>query len=496
MNKKKNVLNIIFIIIKCIIFLITLGASSVLTYKLIEINIIPTFYIAIIIAVLLLLNYIIGATLFFGKKVLLIITGLLISIAIVAVSIIGVFHSDKITNILDKAFDNIEYETSTYSVVVLNNSKYKSIEDIQNKKVGYLTIDDKVDHTNILLEKVEVNLVEFNDTNSMYEKLTKKKIDSMLINNVFLEFLEDQDESIETKVKVIYTFEITEEIKKEKKEQKNDLSPVNILFTGSDARNTTKIYNKTRSDVNMIMTINPSNHEILLTSIPRDYYVQLHGKTGLKDKLTHSGIYGVNMTKQTIEDFMNIKIDYVVKVGFGTVINVVDMIGGIDIEADQDVYTRCSDGGAVRTQIKKGWNHLTGAQALSYARERKGYKNGDNHRVQNQQQVIEAIFTKVISDKSLLNNYENVLNSLSSLYVTDIPASFIKNIVKNQISDMKSWKISKQQLTGTGRTGVETYSMPGWKLWVMEPNQSSINKNSKNINDMINGKTLNELNLK
>lgn len=246
----------------------------------------------------------------------------------------------------------------------------------------------------------------------------------------------------------------------------------------------------------MIMTINPSNHEILLTSIPRDYYVQLHGKTGLKDKLTHSGIYGVNMTKQTIEDFMNIKIDYVVKVGFGTVINVVDMIGGIDIEADQDVYTRCSDGGAVRTQIKKGWNHLTGAQALSYARERKGYKNGDNHRVQNQQQVIEAIFTKVISDKSLLNNYENVLNSLSSLYVTDIPASFIKNIVKNQISDMKSWKISKQQLTGTGRTGVETYSMPGWKLWVMEPNQSSINKNSKNINDMINGKTLNELNLK
>jgi LCP family protein required for cell wall assembly len=466
------------------------------TIKIIDLDILPTGYLYILIAVIAVINILVCISLITKKKVFNCI-GFILSILIIIASAFGMFHTEKISGILEKAFDNIEYETITYSVVVLKKSEYTNLESLKDKTIGYISVDNNKDKCiELLSSNVELQFKEYENSYTMYEQLTKKKIDAMMINNVYLDFLEDQDEDIFSKIDIIYTFELKDEIKVDHKTTKNDLSPVNILITGSDARSTTKIYNKTRSDVNMIMTINPSNHEILLTSIPRDYYVQLHGKTGLKDKLTHSGIYGVNMTKQTIEDFMNIKIDYVVKVGFGTVINVVDMIGGIDIEADQDVYTRCSDGGAVRTQIKKGWNHLTGAQALSYARERKGYKNGDNHRVQNQQQVIEAIFTKVISDKSLLNNYENVLNSLSSLYVTDIPASFIKNIVKNQISDMKSWKISKQQLTGTGKTGVETYSMPGWKLWVMEPNQSSINKNSKNINDMINGKTLNELNLK
>jgi LCP family protein required for cell wall assembly len=246
----------------------------------------------------------------------------------------------------------------------------------------------------------------------------------------------------------------------------------------------------------MIMTVNPETHEILLTSIPRDAYVQLHDTKGNKDKLTHSGIYGLNMTKTTIEDFLNIKIDYVVKVGFGTVINVVDTIGGIDIYSDRDINMRGGDGGAVPTQVYKGWNHFSGPQALRYARERKGYPDGDNHRVQNQQQVLEAIFTKVITDKSLLVRYDEVLNSLSSLYVTDIPSSFIKMSVKQQLSDMKSWKIEKQQVSGEGKMGVETYSMPGWKLWVMLPYESSVKKNSQNINDMINGKSLSELKLK
>ena len=491
--KKTKELSIISFIIRLMIIFLTISSSFLLVKHIKNLDVLPDTYFIIFVISLTIFNVLCSLCLV-GKKIIAKITGIIISILIIILSILGIYHVGTITELLDKAFDNIEYEVTTYSVVVLKNSDYYSLEDLHNKTIGCVTLDTKKEeYENVFKDKVVVELKEYDNSYIMYDDLSNKKVDSMVINDIYLEFLEDEDSKIDDKIKVIYNFDIKNVIGTKHSDLAKDLNVINILITGSDSRKTDKIQSKTRSDVNMIMTVNPSTHEILLTSIPRDYYVQLHGTTGTKDKLTHSGIYGMNMTKQTIEDLMNIKIDYIIKVGFGTVINVVDTIGGIDIYADQDVRTNAGDGGAVRTNIYKGWNHLSGEQALGYARERKGYKTGDNHRVQNQQQVLEAIFTKVMTDKSLLSNYEEVLNSLSSLYVTDIPQSLVKRLVKSQLNDMKSWKIEKQQLTGIGATGVETYSMPGWKLWVMIPNESSINKNSKNIKDMINGKSLSEL---
>ena len=294
--------------------------------------------------------------------------------------------------------------------------------------------------------------------------------------------LEDEYKDIESKVKIIYNFEIESTIEKNTEDVKS-LKPINILISGSDSRSG-KIVSKTRSDVNMIMTINPKTHTILLTSIPRDYYVRLHGTTGNKDKLTHAGIYGINMTKTTIEDFMDIKIDYTVKVGFQSVIQVVDLIGGIDIDSDASFVSHCNDGGAESTNVKKGMNHFTGAQALSYARERYAYKEGDVHRVQNQQQVLEAIITKISKNKSLLMKYDKLLDSLSELYRTDIPDSYIKLVVKNQLDKGQAWKIERQYVTGTGAKKV-TYSMPGRSLYVMIPDQKSIDKATEKIESLL-----------
>ena len=306
-----------------------------------------------------------------------------------------------------------------------------------------------------------------------------KKIDSILITEGMIQLLEEQYSDIYDNIKTIYSFDIKNE-NLENEEEITLLETINVLISGSDSRSG-KLASKTRSDVNMIMTIDFKNKKILLTSIPRDYYVQLHGTKGYKDKLTHSGIYGIEMTKTTIEDLFDIKIDYTIKIGFQSVIQLVNTIDGIDIDSDTKFTSHCKDGGAIRTDVVKGINHFNGGQALSYARERYAYKTGDNHRVQNQQQVLEAIINKMTTDKSLLKKYDKILDSLSETYRTDIPSSYIRLLVKNQLEDMSNWTIEKQQVSGSGSMD-KTYSMPSVKLWVMVPDNSSVKNATSKIN--------------
>ena len=230
----------------------------------------------------------------------------------------------------------------------------------------------------------------------------------------------------------------------------------------------------------MIMTINPTTRKVLLTSIPRDYYVKLHGTSGLNDKLTHSGIYGMDMTRETLEDVFNIKIDYTIKVGFNSVINLVNSIGGIDVYSDITFNSSHMKGWVV----KQGTNHFNGEQALAFSRERYAYIEGDRHRVQNQQLVLEAIFNKVSSDKKLISKYDEILKALSDFYITDVPDSYVKLLVKKELTENGKWTVIKQKVDGEGAY-LETYSMPGRKLYVMIPNQDTVNECSNQINKVI-----------
>ena len=258
------------------------------------------------------------------------------------------------------------------------------------------------------------------------------------------------------------------------------------MISGSDSRSS-DISNRIRSDVNLIITVNPNTHKILLTSLPRDTYVQIHGTTGNKDKLTHVGGYGLSKTKSTIQDLLHIKIDYSVKVGFSYTIKLINILGGVDVYSDKSFTTYNKDGGAQRVNIKKGMNHLNGAQALSYVRERYAYSDGDFHRIKNQQQVLEAMIKKITNNKELLLKYDEILNSLKSMYVTDIPADLVKQLVKQQLEDFPSWTIEKQTLKATGMTTTETYSLPGLEQFVAIPVQSSINSCTSKIKSTIKG---------
>ena len=465
--------NKIWFFIKLFLVVVSIILSISFIFVIKDLNMLPDKYYKVIIITFIVIN-ILNIICLLPKKNIFNIICIILSIIIIGISSFGMFHGKKIANFLNNSFNNNGLEISEYSVAVLKSSDYNNIKDLDSKLMGYVVIDeDKEEYVSLLKSKANSELVQYNDAYSLYDSLLDKRTDSIVISEGLYQILEDKYQDIGDMIKIIYNFKIEHTIKKEEIEVK-ELKPINVLISGSDSRSGI-IESKTRSDVNMIMTIDPNNHKILLTSIPRDYYVKLHGTTGINDKLTHAGIYGIDMSRQTIEDLFNIKINNTLKVGFQSVIQVVDLLGGIDIESDSTLTTHCGDGGAVRTRVVKGMNHFTGPQALSYARERYAYEEGDNHRVQNQQQVIEAIIDKISQDKSLLSKYDQLLVSLSELYRTDISTDYMKLLVKDQVTNMTSWTIEKQQVSGTASYG-QTYSMPGWNLWIMIPNMDSVNE--------------------
>ena len=463
----------IFNIIKLMIITISILLTTFFIKTLNDLNILPNKYYYPLIIIIILLN-IISIILINCKQIYKKIISIIIYIFIFLITIVGIKYGKQTIEFIKNSFNN-NIESTVYNVIVLNESKYNDIKELDNKKIGYFKTEENK-YLEKLKEKINPILNEYETPFSLYENLNNKKNEAIIINEAYLDILE---EYIDMDIRTIYSFEIKQVKEKEVKEV--ELKNINILISGSDSRSK-YISNTSKSDVNMIVTINMETKTILLTSIPRDYYVQLHGTTGLKDKLTHSGVFGTEMTKKTLEDLFDIEIDYTVKVGFKSVINIVDLVGGIDIESDTEFISHCRDGGAERTYVKKGMNHFTGAQALSYARERYAYTEGDRHRILNQQQVLEAVINKIFNNKTLLLKYDELLKAFSALYITDIPQEFIQEFIKEQINDMSKWTIIKQFVNGTGASK-ETYSMPGRDLYVMIPDVNTVKNASKKINN-------------
>lgn len=454
---------------KHIIKIISTLLSIILIINIINLNIIPNKYLLIIILLdifLLLLGIILNV----NKKKTLKIIGTILLIITIIINSIGLHYINNTKKFIKTSFNNNLVEMNKYNVIVLKESNYNNIDEIKTK-IGYL--EQNINYK----EKINNELKEYNSIYELCEDLLNKKIESIILEDTYIDLLKDDYKDIEEKIKIIYSFDITNEIKKQI--ETKELKPINIYISGSDSRSGS-IEVKSRTDVNMIVTINPNTNKILLTSIPRDYYVQLHNTTGYKDKFTHSGIYGIDMSKQTLEDLFNIKIDYTIKVGFNSVVKIVDLLGGIDINSDMSFQCKCGDGVPSNKYITEGNNHLNGAEALCFSRQRKVYQTGDNHRILNQQVVLEGIISKLTKEKSILIKYDEILNSLGDLYRTDIPESLIKLYIKNQLEKNTKWQIEKQVVTGYGSMDI-TYSMPGRNLYVMIPDMESVKKATKNI---------------
>ena len=408
-----------------------------------------------------------------AKKIIIIII-ILLSI----INIVGIKYTQNTIKFIDNV-TKIKYEKQTYSVIVLN-SNYKEISDLNNKKIGFLSTNINYDKTTKKLDKkIDFKDNKYEDIGSLIAGIYNNEVDAIVIDEAYLDIIEDNHINFYNESKVIYTFSINVKTKDIVKKVDINKDQFIIYISGSDSR--TGVETTARSDVNIVAVVNPKENKILLISIPRDYYVQLHGTTGTKDKLTHAGVYGIEKSITTIEDLLDIDINYYTKVSFNTVINVVDVIDGIDIYSDKTFKPHTNKS----CDIYEGDNHLNGECALAFARERYTYLSGDRHRGQNQQAVITAIVDKLSHNPKYLVKYKDILEAIDGSFVTDLTYDEITSLAKYQLSELKEWKVESISLDGTGSME-STYSMGNIKLYVMLPDESTIETAKTKINEYLN----------
>ncbi len=438
------------------------------------INIIPTLYFIILIVISIILYLIIFFLLKKKKKL-----GYIISILFIIIYAIITYYLGITMNFFSN-FSKIHYSEETFLVIVLKE-EYQDINDLQNKNIGYIqnnlnSIDKAIEKID---KKISINKKKYEDFTSLFNDLDNKKIESILIDENYYNIKSEEENT--DNYKILYKITIRSIIKSTTKTVDIANEPFTIYISGIDVYG--DIETVSRSDVNILMTVNPKTKQVLLTSIPRDFYVQLHGTSGYKDKLTHAGNYGINMSIDTIEDLLNIDINYYIRVNFTTLEKLIDAIGGVDVYSEYSFVSYIDN-----YKFYQGYNHMNGKQALAFSRERKSLPAGDMDRGKNQEAVIEAIIRK-ITNKDVIYKYSKILNSMKGTFQTNITDNDITKIIKKELENIGGWNITSNNLDGTGSYDY-TYSYSSQKLYVTIPNQDSINNAVNLINKVKNDEKL------
>lgn len=446
-------------------------------------DILPTKYLLVVVIGLLFLNGIIDWFLFrkkvkkYKKNI-----ALCFAILIMVFLCFPIYYMRRTISFISNIVD-IDYSTENYSVVVLKDSEYEKVSDVKNLSVGiYENTSGMKDAKDELLSNVDVTFDIKDSLNELSEELLNKKIEVVFLEDSLLNMIKEDNSEFDANVKVIYSIKIKIKNKKQAKEVNVVSEPFNIYLTGIDTYG--EISSVSRSDVNIVMTVNPKTKQILLTSIPRDYYVELHGKKGSRDKLTHAGIYGEEMSIKTIEDLLGIEINYYFKVNFTSFIDIINALGGVEVYSK---YTFTSIDGR---HYNEGMNQLNGEEALSFARERKAFSEGDRQRGADQQAVIEAVIKK-LSSKSILSNYDSLLKSVDGKFLTNMNSKKITSLIKMQLNDMASWNVKSISLDGYNGKGI-TYSGGNQELYVMIPDWNTVDEASSTIKDVLDGKKIDD----
>ncbi len=370
------------------------------------------------------------------------------------------------------------------SVVVLADSGYEDLSDIKGETVEIYTKDepDLMSKALEALNKKEssIQTKEVKNFTDLADDLYEKKTKAIFLNEAFNGTFEEKHEDYASKTKVIWTFEIVEEVKDLSKNVDVTKEAFTVYISGIDTYG--KVSTVSRSDVNMIVTVNPKTKQILMTSIPRDYYVTLANK-GKKDKLTHSGLGGIENTVKTVENYMGIDINYYARVNFTSLIKIVDALGGVEVESPVAFKS------VAGYSFKKGTNHVNGEQALAFSRERSALGGGDNARVANQQRVLTAMLKKMMSP-AIITSYSSVLSSINGSFETNMSSKEITSLIQMQINDMASWTFISKQLTGSGEFLYGGAYMPNSNLWYMIPNEASVTENKQAIQKVLKGESV------
>lgn len=407
----------------------------------------------------------------------------------VVLSILMLVVNVKVINVAKETVAKIangNTETTTVSVLVRKDSAYKEIIDLDGKSFGMMKEVDR-ENTDFMLNRLssqfknQIAKVEYADGEVMLEDLLNGKTEAIIMNEGFRDSFELLNSEFTSDTRVLYTLD-REKVIENLKSASVTKEGFIVYISGIDT--TGPITTTSRSDVNMLMAVNPVKKKISLVFIPRDYYVPLQCHDGVcetdaMDKLTHAGLYGVEVSQATIENILGVEINYNIRINFDTVKTMVDALGGIEIDSDQDFIAWTDH----ECHITEGKQHLDGKCALAFARERYSYTAGDRHRGENQQQVIQAMINKFTA-KNVIGNYESFLNAIQGMFQTNMTTDEITALIQMQINDMATWDVTTTLVDGTGDM-VPTYSYGSTPLYVMRPDQGTINEAKKLLQSTI-----------
>ena len=432
-NNKINILSIIDIIL-----------LGIFTYFLFKVNILPLKYFILIISLIFIIN-ILSVVALNTKKKIIKISGIIILIISSIINITTSYYLYTTNEFLNKSFNNTKEEINTYYIITNKENKYSKKSDIKGV-INYYENSINIKKALQTLDK-SIKTNSYEDINTIFNDIKDNKTTFMLIDKTNYNLIFDTNKKLKKEdFKVVHKFDIKSKVVKNNNQIKEKF---NIYIGGTDFAGL--------MDYNAIMTIDTKKHQILMTSIPRDYYMDIYGMEGKKDTLSHMNAYGTDTNMKSLEQFFNIKIDYYVKLNTNSLVELVDKIGGITYCSDQSfttthalVLNTYNDTGKNKLTIKKGCQELNGIETLTLARERNAFIGRDRMRQKNCQKIIISIFDRLKSTNSIVN-YNEILNSLSDLYITNIPREIITNMAKDTI-DGANWNFISQSVDGQDET--------------------------------------------
>lgn len=437
---------------------------ALLIFQMIYLDLLPMKLIILISAVLLIISLIITLIMNFKVKKFLprLLVGL-ISFCMCLGLAYGNYFVYKTKDTFEVVTSIADKKAITTSIIAMKTSDIKKETDLKNKKIGTISSMDSEATERTLKalskENVKYSTKNYGNLDDLVNALYDGSVDAICLNEKYRDILHETDEyftfNTETKVAYQNVHYVEREATDNESDPVNDITKdaFTILVSGNDSYGSLQDAN-TRSDANMLLTVNPKTGTILMTSIPRDYYVDLicpgDGEMacpeGSKDKLTHSGLLGIKSTEKSIENALGIKINYNIRINFSSVVNLVDALDGIDLDIKEGeqcdiLYANMQPG------LSVGKHHVDGETALAFARERHAYVNGDNQRVKNQQKVFKAIFKRIVSPK-MITNYGKFMDALAVAFDTNISGDEISEFIKYELNNMPKWKFESYTIYG------------------------------------------------
>ena len=477
-----------------VITIIVIMLSVVFMGLLAMTKMVPTIYMLIIGIVLAVIAAIIWLLVWHTRYTGRFIGGTVLAVIMIAILAFGGFYINKTRSAIS-SISGETTEVTQMAVYVKSDDAADSVEATAGYTYGILSsldrenTDGAVAHLNSEFG-TEVQTKEYAGLTELADGILNGEVNAMLLNIGYLSVYEDMDgyTDFSTKIKEVGTVDVESTI--QSAEESTPIEPITtanggkvytIYLSGIDTRG--EMTAKSRSDVNIIATVNTDTHEILLVSTPRDYFVPLSISGGAPDKLTHAGIYGIDVCMDTLGMLYDIDINYYFRINFGGFVKVIDALGGITVNSDYDFDSK----NILGYHFNKGENYVNGEQALIFARERYAFQEGDRQRGKNQMEVIRGVVKKALSPE-ILTSYSSILSSLDGCFGTNITYEEIAQILQQQLTNGGDWTIVSYSVNGTGATE-KPYSM-SQKAYVMVPDYNTVDKAKSLMEKVRNGEVV------